>query len=72
MNNNEQDEQVIRQEMIIDPTTALSLPIEDADLVSVISEKINLYTQEMKKKKIEERRKENRDFWKVTNLTYLN
>lgn len=68
MNNNEQDEQVIRQEMIIDPTTALSLPIEDADLVSVISEKINLYTQEMKKKKIEERRKENRDFWKGNQL----
>lgn len=68
MNNDELDEQKLHQDAIIDPTTALTLPVEDADLVSVINEKISLYTQEMKKKGVEERRKENREFWKGNQL----
>lgn len=63
-----EETQQIQQETVIDTTTALSLPIEDADLISVISEKISLSQAHDKKINLEERRKTNRDFWKGKQL----
>ena len=57
-----------QQEAVIDATNALSLPIEDVDLISVINEKIANSTQHFKKLKLDERRKLNRDFWKGDQL----
>lgn len=53
----------IQQETVVDATTALSLPIEDADLLSVITEKIQQSNAHNTKLKLNERRKLNRDFW---------
>jgi len=58
----------IQQEVIVDETTALSLPIEDADLISVINDKITKSIAHNKKKRLDERRKLNRDFWKGDQL----
>ncbi len=61
---NDDNTQAIQQDKIIDETSTLSLPIEDADLISVINDKIALSNQYYKKLKLDERRKLNRDFWK--------
>lgn len=58
----------IQSETVIDSSTALSLPIEDVDLVSVIDEKIGLAKQHNSKLNIDARRKLNRDFWKGDQL----
>jgi hypothetical protein len=63
----ESDAQV-QQEQIIDATSVLSLPIEDADLISVINEKVKNSQDAAKKIKLEERRKLNRAFWKGDQL----
>ena len=65
---NEETPQSIQSEQVIDETTTLSLPIEDADLISVINDKILLSQQHNKKIKLDERRKINRDFWKGDQL----
>lgn len=57
-----------QREQIVDQTTALSLPIEDNDIVSVINEKIGAWNTYTKKIKLDERRKMNRDFWKGEQL----
>ena len=58
----------LQQEQVIDETTALSLPIKDADLITVINEKISESQKHNKKIRLDERRKENRDFWKGQQL----
>lgn len=58
----------IQQEQIIDVTSVLSLPIEDADLISVINDKIKTAQEQTKKIRLDERRKLNRDFWKGKQL----
>ena len=57
-----------QQEQVIDETTALSLPIEDVDLITVINEKISESQKHNKKINLDERRKTNRDFWKGKQL----
>lgn len=65
---NDEDTQKVQQDVVIDATTALSLPIDDADLVSVIDDKITASKQHFSKLKLDERRKLNRDFWKGDQL----
>lgn len=64
---NEETEQ-IQQEQVIDETTALSLPIEDVDLIAVINDKIGKSNEHNKKIRLDERRKINREFWKGDQL----
>lgn len=66
--NPDDNTQSIQQDKIIDETSTLSLPIEDADLISVINDKIARSNQYYKKLKLDERRKVNRDFWKGDQL----
>lgn len=58
----------IQAEQIIDQTTALSLPIDDIDLITVINEKIGDSQKNAKTTRLEERRKVNREFWKGNQL----
>lgn len=62
----------IQQETVIDSTAALSLPIEDADLLSVINDKIANTKKHFDKINLEKRRKTNRDFWKGNQLNLEN
>ena len=57
-----------QQEQVIDQTTALSLTIEDNDIISVINEKIGKWNSYSKKIRLDDRRKLNRDFWKGDQL----
>lgn len=65
---NEEDIGKYQQETVVDSTDALSLPIDDADLVAVINDKIAQSKAHFDKKKLTERRKLNRDFWQGDQL----
>lgn len=62
------DNQQPLQEQVVDATTALTLPIDDADLIAVINDKVSESLKKMKELRIDERRKLNRDFWKGNQL----
>ncbi len=66
--NDDNEPTKVQSEVVIDETTALSLPIEDTDLVSVIDEKIAKAKQHNTTLKLDERRKLNRDFWRGDQL----
>ncbi len=64
----ENDVKTIQQDQVIDETPPLHLPIEDADLVSVINDKISESKKHNQKIKLDERRQLNRDFWRGNQL----
>lgn len=63
-----EDTNKLQQEVVVDETTALSLPIDDSDLVGVIDDKISAAKKHNQTIKLDERRKLNRDFWKGDQL----
>lgn len=63
-----EDVNKVQQDAVIDQTTVLSLPIDDADLLSVIDEKIAKSKELNSKLRLDERRKQNRDFWRGEQL----
>lgn len=59
-----ENEQDIKQEEIVLPEPSLELPIDDNDLLSIVTKKINASESFYKDKlKLDKRRKENEDFW---------
>ena len=63
-----EETQAIQQEMVTDQTTALSLPIDDTDLIAVINDKIAESNTHNKKLNLDERRKLNKEFWRGNQL----